>query len=60
MVEPEVNEAVESEVGDEVLGGKDLHGSGTRVMPGFEPVLDVGAVVGYARGQAYRGFHNLH
>lgn len=53
-MEPEVNEAVESEVGDEVLGGKDLHGSGTRVMPGFEPVLDVGAVVGYARWQAYR------
>ena len=32
VVEPEVDEAVESEVRDENLRGKDLHGGGTRVV----------------------------
>lgn len=32
VVEPEVDEAVESEVRDENLRGKDLHGGGTSVV----------------------------
>ena len=30
--EPEADEAVEREIGDEVFGGKNLHGGGTRVV----------------------------
>lgn len=30
--EPEADEAVEREIGDEVFGGKNLHGGGTGVV----------------------------
>lgn len=60
MEEPEVDEALKGEVGDKVLGGEDLHGGGTSVVAGLEPVLDAGAVVGDPRAQAHRGFHHLH
>ncbi|OWM70145.1 hypothetical protein CDL15_Pgr025995 [Punica granatum] len=46
----DANEALEGEVGDEVGGGKDLHGGGAGVVTGVEPVLDARAVVDDAGG----------
>ncbi|KAL0928808.1 hypothetical protein M5K25_000731 [Dendrobium thyrsiflorum] len=51
---PEVDEAAEGEVGDEVGGGKRLHGDGASCVAGVEPALDGGAVVGDAGTEAHR------
>ncbi|KAK3009447.1 hypothetical protein RJ639_013206 [Escallonia herrerae] len=58
-VGPDLDEAVEGVVGDEVLGVEDLHGGGTRVVAAVEPALDAGPVVGHPRAQAHRGFHHV-
>lgn len=57
---PEVDQTAESEVGDEVLGLEDLHGGGTGVVAGFEPVLDAGALVCDAGAEAYGRPHHVH
>jgi hypothetical protein len=54
---PEVDEAVESEVRNKVLGGEDLHGGGTGVVTGVEPMLNTGAIVCDAGAETYGRLH---
>ncbi|KAL4310305.1 hypothetical protein GQ457_01G028840 [Hibiscus cannabinus] len=58
-LDPEIDQTVESKVRDEILGWKNLHGGGTRVVAGFEPLLDAGTVVGNAGTEANRRFHQV-
>ena len=56
---PDLDEALESTVGDEVFGMEELHGGGAGVVAGVEPALDAGAVVGDSGAEADRGFHDV-
>ncbi|KAH0470697.1 hypothetical protein IEQ34_000420 [Dendrobium chrysotoxum] len=56
---PEVDEAAEGEVGDEVGGVEGLHGCGASGVAGVEPTLDGGAVVGDAGAEAHRRPHHF-
>lgn len=58
--EPEADEAVEREIGDEVFGGKNLQGGGTRVVAWVEPALNAGAIVCDAGAEAYGRAHDVH
>ncbi|KAF2291248.1 hypothetical protein GH714_020939 [Hevea brasiliensis] len=51
------DKTMESEVGNEILGGEDLHGGGTGVVPGVKPVLDTGAIVCDAVQRLTGGLH---
>jgi len=48
---------VESEVRNKVLGGEDLHGGGTGVVTGVEPMLNTGAIVCDAGAETYGRLH---
>ncbi|ONK71343.1 uncharacterized protein A4U43_C04F7500 [Asparagus officinalis] len=56
---PDVDEAAEGEVGDEVGGGEGDHGGRARGVPGVESVLDRPAIVGDAGAEADGGAHDL-
>lgn len=56
---PNLNEALEIAIGNEVVGVKELHGGGTSVVAGVEPALDAGAVVGDAGGETDGRFHEV-
>lgn len=57
---PEIDQTTEGEIGNEVLGREGLHGGGTGVVTGVEPVLNTGTVVRDAGTEAYGRPHNVH
>ena len=58
-VGPDLDEAVQGAVRNEVLSLEELHGGGAGVVAGVEPALDAGAVVGDSGAEAHRGFHHV-
>lgn len=58
-VGPDVDEALEGVVGDELFGAQELHGGRAGVVAGVEPALDAAAVVGDAGAQTHGGFHHV-
>lgn len=56
---PDLNEAVQGAVWDQIFVVENLHRGGAGVISGVEPPLDAGAVVGDARAEADRRFHEV-
>lgn len=56
---PRVDEGLEGVVWSEVFGEQGLHRGRAGVVSAVEPCLDAGSVVGDARAETDRGFHNV-
>jgi len=55
----DLDEVLESAIGNEVFGWEELHGGRAGVVAVVEPALDVEAVVGEFGAEVHRGFHDV-
>jgi hypothetical protein len=58
-VKPDLDEALEGPVGDELFALEDLHRGRARVVAVVEPPLDAGPIVGYSCAKAHWGLHHV-
>lgn len=56
---PDLDEALEGVVRDQILTVKNLHGGRTGVVAAVQPPLDAAPVVRNPGAQAHRGFHHV-